>query len=160
MINAGLGCRRGCPPDDLVAAVRAALAASARALDELGALYAPEWKRDEHALQLAAAELGKSLVFVAMPALAAQRAGTLTQSLIVEARFGLPGVAEAAALAGAALAADTAPAQSAARVASALAGASEAQGPRAPTARRVCLLGARVVVGGATCALAELERSA
>lgn len=130
MIAAGIGCRRACGRADIVAAITRALAGAGRALADVHALYAPEFKSQEEALTQVASELGKPLVLLAREALEAQAAFALTRSERVAQHVGLPSVAETAALAGASLL---------------------ASGAR--------LLGPRAAVGGATCALAESERA-
>jgi cobalt-precorrin 5A hydrolase len=129
MIAAGLGCRKGCAGDDLVRALDAALAGAGRALSEVHALYAPAFKAEEDALVQIARRLGKPLVLLRMEDLQLQAAHALTQSAQVALRFGLPSIAETAALAGACALRD------------------------APLAR-ARLLGPRHTSGGASCALA------
>jgi cobalt-precorrin 5A hydrolase len=129
MIALGLGCREGCAPGDLLAAVSGALAQAGQTLAAVQLLCAPDWKRDEPALELAARKLGKPLCWLSLAELQAQSAAAITHSERVQQQFGLPSVAETAALAGACRAA------------------------RAPHAVR--LLAARLIAGGATCALAQ-----
>lgn len=190
MITGGLGCRTGCAAEVILRAVEQALAAAGKSLGDLQALYTPEWKRAEGGLAEAAARLGKPLVFLPLEALQAQAPNVLTRSEHVEQHFGLPGVAETAALAGActpasfaapapliapaaggAAPAGSAPLAAAASLASSAAVATLAlpASVRAETAKRpLCgaeaparacprLLGPRVAVRGATCALAELS---
>jgi cobalt-precorrin 5A hydrolase len=129
MIAAGLGCRKGCASADLVRALETALASVGRALSDVSALYAPEFKAEESALVEIARQLGKPLVLLGMDALQLQAAHALTQSAQVAVRFGIPSIAETAALAGACALADS-------------------------TAVRPTLLGPRQIAGGASCALA------
>jgi cobalt-precorrin 5A hydrolase len=129
MIAAGLGCRKGCAGEDLVRALHAALAGAGRALSEVHTLYAPAFKAEEDALLQIARELDKPLVLLGLEELQLQAAHALTQSAQVAARFGIPSIAETAALAGACAFAD----------------AREA---------RAKLLGPRHISGGASCALA------
>jgi cobalt-precorrin 5A hydrolase len=105
MIAAGIGCRRACARGDIIAAIARALEAGGRALAEVHALYAPEFKSLEEALTHVANELGKPLVLLGRDALEAQAAFVLTRSARVVERAGLPSVAETAALAGAGAAA-------------------------------------------------------
>jgi cobalt-precorrin 5A hydrolase len=126
MIAAGLGCRRGCASDDLLRALNAALASAGRALDEVGALYCPEFKADEPALAEVATQLGKPLRVLSLQQLKLHAAHALTRSEQVASRFDLPSIAETAALAGACTSAHS----------------------------RASLLGPRQVSGGASCALA------
>ena len=128
MIAAGIGCRANCSAADILAALRAALSGAGRNLEEVRALCAPEPKRGEHALRELALRLGKPLLLVPLASLEPEAAGALSDSPHVRARFGLPSLAETAALAGA----------------RSLAGAGAA----------VRLLGPRHNAGGASCALA------
>lgn len=130
MIAAGLGCRRACAPEDVVAAITAALARAGRCIDEVSALYAPAARTDSAALRAAAAQLGKRLEFVALERLAQHSAAVLTRSERVLSALGIPSAAETAALAGACAARPSC-------------------SPR--------LLGPRSSAGGATCALATVE---
>lgn len=129
MIAAGLGCRKGCAGEDLARALDAALAGAGRALSEVHALYAPAFKAGEHALLQIAQRLGKPLVLLRLEELQLQAAHALTHSAQVSVRFGIPSIAETAALAGACAFGD------------------------APEAR-ARLLGPRHISGGASCALA------
>lgn len=100
-IAAGLGCRRACAPEDVVAAITAALACAGRRIDEVSTLYAPAARMDAAALRAAAAQLGKRLEFVALERLAQHSQGVLTHSERVLSALGIPSAAETAALAGA-----------------------------------------------------------
>jgi cobalt-precorrin 5A hydrolase len=131
MIAAGVGCRSGCAPADIVAAVRGALAASGLCLADVRALYSAEFKAGEAGLRGAADALAKPLVLLPSAALAQQAGGAATRSPEVLSRFELPSVAETAALAGA---------------------FDLGQG-RSP----VRLLAPRLVAGAAACALACVE---
>ena len=131
MIAAGLGCKTGCAVDDIVAAVTRALVCAGKDLTEVHAFYAPDFKQGETSLRSAASRLNKRLVLLPMIALEAQAHAALSSSARVAERFGLPSVAETAALAGAV----------------------EQTGARG-SAR---LLGPRSTAGGATCALAIYE---
>jgi cobalt-precorrin 5A hydrolase len=130
MIAAGLGCRKGCAGTDLLRALEAALANAGRALHEVHALYVPEFKADELALSQLANELGKPLILLRMEALQLQAARALTQSEQVKIRFGVPSIAETAALAGACVLDPT------------------------PSQKIPQLLGPRQIAGDASCALA------
>ena len=92
MMVAGIGCRRGCPAEAIIALVRQA--------GPVDALTAPDWKRDEPGLQEAARTLGLPLWFVGKDALAAVQGSCPTQSATVASATGLGSIAEAAALAG------------------------------------------------------------
>ena|SRR5688572_12473967 len=128
MIAAGLGCRKGCSPTDIIQALSLALELEGLGVADVQVLVSMAPKATEAGLHAAAAELGKRLVLLPESALAAQASGALTASASVAARFDLPSVAETAALAGAVV----------------LAGANG----------RARLLGPRQVAGGAACALA------
>jgi cobalt-precorrin 5A hydrolase len=95
MIVAGIGCRRLCPADEIVALVRHAgnLATPAETL------AAPAFKRDEAGLLEAARLLGLPLVFIEAAALQAAQQHCVTQSSAAERATGMASVAEAAALA-------------------------------------------------------------
>jgi cobalt-precorrin 5A hydrolase len=131
MIAAGVGCRSGCAPGDIVAAVHGAVAASGLCLADVRALYSAEFKASEPNLRRAADALDKPLVLLPTAALEEQAGGAATRSPQVLARFELPSVAETAALAG----------------------AFELGQRRSP----VRLLAPRLVAGAATCALARVE---
>lgn len=96
MIVAGIGCRHGCPAEDIVALV---LAAQDRAACRVDALAAPAFKRDEAGLHDAARRLGVGLAFVDAPALAAVQPLCPTRSALAEQHAGAASVAEGAALA-------------------------------------------------------------
>ena len=96
----GVGCRAGVPGEAIAALVR-------RALAEFGApegerrLFTLAAKAGEPGLVEAARLLGATLTPLPLAALAAEAERILTPSPVVEARYGVPAVAEAAALAGA-----------------------------------------------------------
>jgi cobalt-precorrin 5A hydrolase len=93
----GLGCRRGCSADEIVALVEE----SCRGLDRAGArLFTIERKRHEPGLLDAAHRLALPLAFFEHAALMGVP-GVATVSARVAAAVGVPSVAEAAALAGA-----------------------------------------------------------
>ncbi|BAN46391.1 cobalamin biosynthesis protein [Metapseudomonas resinovorans] len=96
---AGLGCRAGCPPDELQRLLLQCLAEAGASLDELVALASSEAKAAEPGLMALAAWLGLTLYGLPVDSLAAQ-AGRLSQpSARVLALTGSAGIAEAAALA-------------------------------------------------------------
>lgn len=95
MIVAGVGCRRDCPAEDIVALVRRATASAGCAVS---ALAAPDFRSDERGVQSAAATLGLPLTLVDRDALAAAQSRCVTRSMRVEHATGLASVAEAAAL--------------------------------------------------------------
>jgi cobalt-precorrin 5A hydrolase len=92
VIVAGIGCRRGCPAEDIVALVRQAGGADA--------LAAPAWKHDEAGIAEAARLLDLNLRFIDDAALAAMQDQCPTRSAAVARATGHASVAEAAALAG------------------------------------------------------------
>ncbi|UKJ75243.1 cobalamin biosynthesis protein [Azospirillum brasilense] len=103
IIAAGIGCRAGCPGDEIAGLVRAAFAEAA--LDEAARravqLAAPMHKRNEAGVADAARLLALPLRFVDDSALAAVQDRVQTCSARVEAAVGVASVAEAAALAAA-----------------------------------------------------------
>jgi cobalt-precorrin 5A hydrolase len=131
VIAAGVGCRSSCDVEDLVGAVVTALKNGARDLSEVHALYAPDFKREEPSLMLIAQKLGKAIVWLPLGELEKYASQALTSSDLVMQRFGLPSIAETAALAGA-----------------------RAISHGKASAR---LLGPRAICGGATCALAVAD---
>jgi cobalt-precorrin 5A hydrolase len=131
VIVAGFGCRRGCAPGDLQTALERALLHSRVSLAELHGLFAPDSKVHESAILELAKQLHKPLCFLPRERLLAQSARTLTHSAHSLEHYGVPSVAETAALAGA----------------------------QTFSSAKPRLLAARQVAGGATCALAQLELS-
>ena len=101
MIVAGIGCRRGATAEEINAAIDAALAATGQTRDALTSLATSDGKGSEPGLVDAAAACGLELVLIKPAALEA--AGPRTQSFSpkVKEMFGVPSVAEAAALAAA-----------------------------------------------------------
>ncbi len=95
MIVAGIGCRRNCPAEDIMALVRQAEALTG----PVEALAAPAFKQDEPGLLEAARQLGVALRFVPDAALAAAQGACVTASAAAERATGFASVAEAAALA-------------------------------------------------------------
>jgi cobalt-precorrin 5A hydrolase len=95
----GVGCRKDCPAEAIVALVGEARSAVGTGRE--AALYTLADKRHEPGLRSAAERLGLDLVFLSGDALQAVMPGVVTRSAAAEARFGVASVAEAAALAGA-----------------------------------------------------------
>jgi cobalamin biosynthesis protein CbiG len=91
----GVGCRRGVPAEAIVRQVGAASAGLTPAIG----IFTIEDKRDETGLSMAAECLGFPLVFLSRGALAAMADRIVAPSSAALARFGVPSVAEAAALA-------------------------------------------------------------
>jgi len=98
MIVAGVGCRRDCPAEEVVALVRRALAI---ARCEASALAVPAFRADEPGPRLAAKALQLPLAIVDGAALAAAQPRCLTHSTRAAEATGFASVAEAAALAAA-----------------------------------------------------------
>lgn len=98
-IAIGVGCRKGCRAETIEELIR-------RALDDIpiGAplgLFTIADKSGEAGLAEAADHLGLDLVFLSPEVLRENAALVRTRSVAAERRFGVPSVAEAAALAGA-----------------------------------------------------------
>jgi len=96
VIVAGIGCRRGCPAADIVALVQLA---QRQAGCRVGALAAPEFKRDEAGLHEAARLLDVGLRFIDATALAAVQPHCPTRSTAAAEHAGVASVAEGSALA-------------------------------------------------------------
>ena len=101
MIVAGIGCRRGAALDDVLAAVTAALAAAAIATEALDLIATAAEKGGEPGIAAAASALGRPLVLVPADRLAMAGRDAVTHSERVIALFGVPSIAESAALAAA-----------------------------------------------------------
>ncbi len=98
LLAIGVGCKSGVSTDAVMKLVEAA---RGKIDGTPAALYTAEEKRAELALAEAAARLGLPLVFISHSVLKAAASRTMTKSARVLALFGVPSVAEAAALAGA-----------------------------------------------------------
>ena len=96
MIVAGIGCRRGCTAEAVVALVRRAQECAGCAVD---ALAAPAFKRNEAGLSDAATLLGIALVFVDAAALDSAQSRCPTRSDDALRHVGIASVAEGSALA-------------------------------------------------------------
>lgn len=96
----GLGLRRGATAQAIVALVSRALERAGEPAGE-AALFTVAGKEAQAALHEAAAMLGLPLAFLPRAALASQSGAAITRSDRVVALFGVPSVAETAALAGA-----------------------------------------------------------
>ncbi len=99
MIAIGVGCRRGCPAADIVALVRVAMAELPAEMRP-DSLFSLADKRDEPGLQAAALILGLPLTFLDRAVLQLVAGDARSCSRRVEEMFGLPAIAETAALAG------------------------------------------------------------
>lgn len=100
LIAIGVGCRKFCPAEAIVAIIERALGDCPGVAGE-PRLFSLADKSGEPGLATAAEILGFSLVFLSRETLAAETPRLLTRSAAVQRRFGLASVAEAAALAGA-----------------------------------------------------------
>lgn len=96
VIAAGIGCRRNCPAEPIVALVRLA---GERAGCVPSCLAVPSFRAEAPAVRDAATRLGLPLVAVDRAALTAVQADCPTRSPRAERETGLASVAEAAALA-------------------------------------------------------------
>jgi precorrin-6Y C5,15-methyltransferase (decarboxylating) len=96
MIVAGIGCRRDCPAEDIVAIVRLAQESAACRVD---ALAAPAFKQGEPGLHDAARTLGVGLSFLAATALAGVQHLCPTRSHTAARHVGVASIAEASAIA-------------------------------------------------------------
>lgn len=100
MIAIGVGCRKACPASDILALVAVALGEVPPGRRPTG-LFTVAAKRGEPGLAEAASHLGLPLVFLDQAVLALVVGEARSCSRRVEEMFGLPSVAETAALAGA-----------------------------------------------------------
>jgi cobalt-precorrin 5A hydrolase len=99
-VAVGIGCKRGCSGEVIVALVERAIAAAACARAP-AALFTHEAKISEAGLASASNALGLPLVFLDAQVLRQASLRAATNSPRVMAMFGLPSIAEAAALVGA-----------------------------------------------------------
>jgi len=99
MIVAGIGCRKGVTAQEIDAAIDAALEAASYGADRLSAIATSDGKGSEAGIIEAAAGRGVQLVLVKPGDLEAAGPRTQSSSPRVQALFGIPSVAEAAALA-------------------------------------------------------------
>ncbi len=98
LLAIGIGCKSGVSTEAVVKLVEAACSK----IDGMPtALFTVDEKRNEPALAEAAAHFGLPLVFLQRAALKAASSRTITKSARVLALFGVPSIAETAALAGA-----------------------------------------------------------
>lgn len=101
MMAIGLGCRRDTAGDEVVALVQEAIALLKGSPVRPAGLFTLADKRGEAGLAEAARTLGLPLVFLDRAVLALVAGEARSCSRRVEEMFGLPGIAETAALAGA-----------------------------------------------------------
>ncbi|RMD46388.1 MAG: precorrin-3B C(17)-methyltransferase, partial [Alphaproteobacteria bacterium] len=97
----GVGCARGCPPEELAALVRQALDEAGVAPGALAAVASIDLKADEPAILALARDLDAPLRLFSAAELEAETPRTTTPSAVVHAEVGTHGVAENAALAAA-----------------------------------------------------------
>jgi cobalt-precorrin 5A hydrolase len=93
----GIGCRRGTPAEQIIAAVQSALADARIALEEVRLLASADVKADEAGLLAAAEVLGVPIRFIAASEICAS-SREFAHSTFVEEKVNLPAVAEPAAL--------------------------------------------------------------
>lgn len=96
----GVGCKRNCPGETIEALVRLAILRAGRE-EAPAALFTHAAKHGEAGLLMAAARLGLPLVFLPADVLQEAAPRAETRSARVVALFGVPSLAETAALAGA-----------------------------------------------------------
>lgn len=101
MIVAGIGCRKGTTAQEIDAAIDAALTQAGQPREALGLIATSDGKGSETGIIEAAAGRGLRLVLVKPAALEAAGPRTQSASPRVKELFGVPSVAEAAALAAA-----------------------------------------------------------
>ncbi len=94
----GIGCNSGASTEAVIELVQQALS---QAEGQACGLYTMEEKRRVAALQEAAAQLDLPLVYLTLDELKAVAPRALTQSPVVYALYGVPSIAETAALVGA-----------------------------------------------------------
>jgi cobalt-precorrin 5A hydrolase len=95
----GIGCRKNCPADAIETLARQVLGGIADAVPS--GLFTLVDKQGEPGLVEAASRLGLNLTYLSRDALKARAEDVQTRSPLAESLFGIPSVAEAAALAGA-----------------------------------------------------------
>ena len=99
MIFAGIGSRKGVSEQQVLDAIRTALAKHQLDLSSLGGLATASLKRDEIAIQSAARQLGLPLIIIGDAELARAGTDTPSRSELSLALTGVASVSEAAALA-------------------------------------------------------------
>ncbi|MCB1493671.1 MAG: precorrin-3B C(17)-methyltransferase [Rhodobiaceae bacterium] len=97
----GVGCSRGCPPDELIGLVRKTLADNGRSAFEVAGVWSLDLKANEAAVHALAADLGVPARFFPADVLEVQTPRLANPSDTVFAEVGCHGVAESAALAAA-----------------------------------------------------------
>lgn len=102
----GVGCARGCDPDELIALAHKTLSDAGRSPYEVAGVWSIDVKADEAAVHALAANLGVAAGFYSATDLEAQSPRLVNPSDVVFAEVGCHGVAEGAALAAAGKSAD------------------------------------------------------
>ncbi|MEE3099516.1 MAG: precorrin-3B C(17)-methyltransferase, partial [Pseudomonadota bacterium] len=97
----GVGCARGCPPDELIGLARRTLAEAGLSAWEVASVHSLDLKADEAAVHALAADLGVPARFHPAARLEEEAPRLATPSDVVFAETGCHGVAEGAALAAA-----------------------------------------------------------
>jgi cobalt-precorrin 5A hydrolase len=100
LIAIGVGCRKACSHADIIALVQSMLSTCAIS-SARRCMFTLEDKVGDAELAAAAASLKLDLIFLPREALEATTSRLQTKSAAAQRRFGLPSIAEAAALAGA-----------------------------------------------------------
>ncbi|MEO1549864.1 MAG: cobalamin biosynthesis protein [Pseudomonadota bacterium] len=98
-LSLGVGCARGCRPEDLIALVGRALAEAGLSADDLTGIWSVDVKADEAAVHALASHLGLPVRFYSAQQLEELTPRLANPSDVVFAEVGCHGVAEAAALA-------------------------------------------------------------
>lgn len=101
MMIAGIGCRKGAAPEDVLSAIETALEAHGLAVTALSALATASIKRNEQAILAAGHRFDLPVLVVDDVSLMAAASRTLTRSEASIEASGTPSVSEAAALAAA-----------------------------------------------------------
>ncbi len=96
----GIGLREGATAADIVTLVRETVARHQIGLHHI-ALFTLDSKINAPSIHDAARELGTVITYLPLARLAAHKDETITRSAVVESRFGVGSICEAAALAGA-----------------------------------------------------------
>jgi cobalt-precorrin 5A hydrolase len=96
----GVGCERGCAPDELLELVNKILQEAAIDASDLGGIHSIDLRRGEPAIVNVARKFNRPLRYFSASVLEEQTPGLLNPSDRVFALMGCHGVAEAAALAG------------------------------------------------------------
>jgi cobalt-precorrin 5A hydrolase len=97
-VIAGIGCRRNCSEEDILAVIKHACAKAQRQVDSLAV---PDFKSHEAGLRAAAQRLGLPLILINTAALSAVQVSCVTQSARAGQVVGITSIAEGCALAAA-----------------------------------------------------------